>query len=284
MQSIELEVRTGAPRVHGPDARMLRFAAEASEGGDGLLSVFVPHATAGLVILELGAGLGHRRRRDARPPPAARRPLDPPPRVGGPRRGPRAAAARGPVDHGAGHRRPAGARDLAVDRAARSQRGQRRAPDPPLLPRRLTGRGSRTAEDPAEPKLPGPRGWERRSRLPQGKVIDSTSLSAGREVAVPGDGEDACRCPSGSRRNDERRRRTCRPRAPWAWPWQLLAEGRIPGRRRPAVHLELTSEPRASSPCWQPARRRSPRASVAARRGPTTHRTGPWRAGRRRGW
>ena len=33
-----------------------RFAAEAAEGGDGLLSVFVPHATAGVVILELGAG------------------------------------------------------------------------------------------------------------------------------------------------------------------------------------------------------------------------------------
>jgi secondary thiamine-phosphate synthase enzyme len=30
--------------------------AEASGGGDGLLSVFVPHATAGLVIVEVGAG------------------------------------------------------------------------------------------------------------------------------------------------------------------------------------------------------------------------------------
>jgi secondary thiamine-phosphate synthase enzyme len=29
---------------------------EASGGGDGLLVVFVPHATAGLVVLELGAG------------------------------------------------------------------------------------------------------------------------------------------------------------------------------------------------------------------------------------
>ena len=32
------------------------FAAEASEGGDGLLHVFVPHATAGLAIIETGAG------------------------------------------------------------------------------------------------------------------------------------------------------------------------------------------------------------------------------------
>jgi secondary thiamine-phosphate synthase enzyme len=33
-----------------------RFAAEASGDGDGLLSVFVPHATAGLVVVEVGAG------------------------------------------------------------------------------------------------------------------------------------------------------------------------------------------------------------------------------------
>jgi secondary thiamine-phosphate synthase enzyme len=32
-----------------------RFAAEASGGGDGLLNVFVPHATAGLAVLEIGA-------------------------------------------------------------------------------------------------------------------------------------------------------------------------------------------------------------------------------------
>ena len=33
-----------------------RFVAEVSAEGDGLLSIFVPHATAGLVIVELGAG------------------------------------------------------------------------------------------------------------------------------------------------------------------------------------------------------------------------------------
>ena len=32
------------------------FAATASAGGDGLLSVFVPHATAGIVVVEVGAG------------------------------------------------------------------------------------------------------------------------------------------------------------------------------------------------------------------------------------
>jgi secondary thiamine-phosphate synthase enzyme len=33
--------------------------AEVAEGGDGLLSVFVPHATAGLVVVEIGAGSDH---------------------------------------------------------------------------------------------------------------------------------------------------------------------------------------------------------------------------------
>ena len=57
MQSVEIEVRTG--RVRGftdLTPACARFASEASGGGDGLLSVFVPHATAGLVVLELGAG------------------------------------------------------------------------------------------------------------------------------------------------------------------------------------------------------------------------------------
>lgn len=57
MQSIQLEVRTGRDRGFTDlTPACARFAAEASQGGDGLLSVFVPHATAGVVILELGAG------------------------------------------------------------------------------------------------------------------------------------------------------------------------------------------------------------------------------------
>jgi secondary thiamine-phosphate synthase enzyme len=35
--------------------RCAAFAREASAGGDGLLHVFVPHATAGLAVMELGA-------------------------------------------------------------------------------------------------------------------------------------------------------------------------------------------------------------------------------------
>jgi len=57
MRSLELEIRTGRDRgLTDLTPACARFAAEASAGGDGLLSVFVPHATAGLVILELGAG------------------------------------------------------------------------------------------------------------------------------------------------------------------------------------------------------------------------------------
>jgi secondary thiamine-phosphate synthase enzyme len=57
MRSVELEVRTGRDRGFTDlTPACTRFAAEAAGEGDGLLSVFVPHATAGLVMLELGAG------------------------------------------------------------------------------------------------------------------------------------------------------------------------------------------------------------------------------------
>jgi len=57
VRSIELEVPTGRDRGFSDlTPACARFAAEAADGRDGLLSVFVPHATAGLVIIELGAG------------------------------------------------------------------------------------------------------------------------------------------------------------------------------------------------------------------------------------
>jgi secondary thiamine-phosphate synthase enzyme len=57
VRSTELRIATGQDRgFHDLTAACERFVGEASAGGDGLLSVFVPHATAGLVILELGAG------------------------------------------------------------------------------------------------------------------------------------------------------------------------------------------------------------------------------------
>ena len=57
METVELEVRTGRDRGFTDlTPACTRFAADASKGGDGLLHVFVPHATAGIVVLELNAG------------------------------------------------------------------------------------------------------------------------------------------------------------------------------------------------------------------------------------
>jgi secondary thiamine-phosphate synthase enzyme len=54
MRSETIEVRTGGrPRVYDLTGECERFL---SGSGDGLLSVFVPHATAGLAVLETGAG------------------------------------------------------------------------------------------------------------------------------------------------------------------------------------------------------------------------------------
>jgi secondary thiamine-phosphate synthase enzyme len=57
MKSLEIKVRTGGERGFTDlTGACRRFVAEQSGSGDGLLSVFVPHATAGLAIIELGAG------------------------------------------------------------------------------------------------------------------------------------------------------------------------------------------------------------------------------------
>jgi secondary thiamine-phosphate synthase enzyme len=50
----EYAVRTGSQRITDVTDRCAAFAAEV--GGDGLLHVFLPHATAGLALLETGAG------------------------------------------------------------------------------------------------------------------------------------------------------------------------------------------------------------------------------------
>lgn len=57
MQTIELTIETGAhPRLVDLTDACARFLAGAAGGESGLLSIFLPHATAGLVIVELGAG------------------------------------------------------------------------------------------------------------------------------------------------------------------------------------------------------------------------------------
>jgi secondary thiamine-phosphate synthase enzyme len=50
-------VHTGSrDTVHDITGVCAGFARDASAGGDGLLHVFVPHATAGVALLELGSG------------------------------------------------------------------------------------------------------------------------------------------------------------------------------------------------------------------------------------
>ncbi|HET9894472.1 MAG TPA: YjbQ family protein [Streptosporangiaceae bacterium] len=57
MKTVTFGVTTGGrDRVYDITARCAEFAAQAAQGGDGLLHVFVPHATAGIVIMELGSG------------------------------------------------------------------------------------------------------------------------------------------------------------------------------------------------------------------------------------
>jgi secondary thiamine-phosphate synthase enzyme len=54
MPSTELTIQTGSRRgLYDITPDCERFVAG---GGDGLLNVFVPHATAGIVVIELGAG------------------------------------------------------------------------------------------------------------------------------------------------------------------------------------------------------------------------------------
>ena len=54
MNTIEFEVGTSGLRVVDLTERVRAFAAET--GGDGLVNVFLPHATAGLALMETGSG------------------------------------------------------------------------------------------------------------------------------------------------------------------------------------------------------------------------------------
>jgi secondary thiamine-phosphate synthase enzyme len=57
MKTTTFEVHTGhTPAVRDITRQCDQFAGESAGGGDGLLHVFVPHATAGVAILELGSG------------------------------------------------------------------------------------------------------------------------------------------------------------------------------------------------------------------------------------
>ncbi|MFJ3921532.1 secondary thiamine-phosphate synthase enzyme YjbQ [Streptomyces sp. NPDC090022] len=55
-----LDVTTGADeRVHDLTSACAGFLADVAAGRDGLLNVFVPHATAGVAVIETGAGSDH---------------------------------------------------------------------------------------------------------------------------------------------------------------------------------------------------------------------------------
>ncbi|HEY8740168.1 MAG TPA: secondary thiamine-phosphate synthase enzyme YjbQ [Candidatus Dormibacteraeota bacterium] len=53
MREAEIRIRTGSDRVLDITERVARFVFDA---GDGLLNIFVPHATAGVAIMETGSG------------------------------------------------------------------------------------------------------------------------------------------------------------------------------------------------------------------------------------
>jgi secondary thiamine-phosphate synthase enzyme len=52
----ELEISSRARGLVDITGACAEFVRTVAAGGDGLLSIFVPHATAGVVIMELGAG------------------------------------------------------------------------------------------------------------------------------------------------------------------------------------------------------------------------------------
>lgn len=57
MHSELIEIRTGGEEsVVDLTGRIERFLADRAGSGDGLLNVFVPHATAGIAVIETGAG------------------------------------------------------------------------------------------------------------------------------------------------------------------------------------------------------------------------------------
>lgn len=57
MHTTTITLRTGTDRLADVTDHARRFAAD--HGGDGILHAFLPHATAGLALIETGAGSDH---------------------------------------------------------------------------------------------------------------------------------------------------------------------------------------------------------------------------------
>jgi secondary thiamine-phosphate synthase enzyme len=57
VETTTFEVETGRSEVvYDVTGECERFVSEWADGGDGLLHIFVPHATAGVALIELGSG------------------------------------------------------------------------------------------------------------------------------------------------------------------------------------------------------------------------------------
>lgn len=56
MEKAELRIETGRRLVTDLTGEVERFCREAADGGDGLVHVFIPHATAGVALIETGSG------------------------------------------------------------------------------------------------------------------------------------------------------------------------------------------------------------------------------------
>ena len=124
MKTLIVRVRTGGREtVRDITGECAEFLAAEAGGGDGLLHVFVPHATAGLALMELGSGS------DADLLATLDRLLPADDRwthAHGSRGHGRShvlPALRHPVPDRPGHRRAAGAGHLAINRPSRSQCG-----------------------------------------------------------------------------------------------------------------------------------------------------------------
>ena len=56
MDTKRFEIETGRRRVCDITAQVLEFCTDHAPGADGLCTVFVPHATAGVALMEVGSG------------------------------------------------------------------------------------------------------------------------------------------------------------------------------------------------------------------------------------
>jgi secondary thiamine-phosphate synthase enzyme len=57
VESKEFAISTGGHRgVHDLTAMCASYLQDVADGGDGILNLFAPHATAGLLVMELGSG------------------------------------------------------------------------------------------------------------------------------------------------------------------------------------------------------------------------------------